>query len=46
MPKKKKGVKPNKTIVELLESIKVPIYDKTHDYIYILKRKQEVMRLV
>ena len=35
MPKKKKGVKPNKTIVELLESIKVPIYDKTHNlYLY------------
>ena len=35
MPKKKKGVKPNKTIVELLQSVKVPIYDKTHNlYLY------------
>ena len=35
MPKKKKGVKPNKTIVELLKNIKVPIYDKTHNlYLY------------
>ena len=46
MPKKKKGFKPNKTIVELLESIKVPIYIRHIIYIYILKRKQEVMRLV
>ncbi len=45
MPKKKKGVEPNKTIVELLESIKMPIHDKAHGLFYILKLKHEAMRL-
>ena len=39
MPKKKKGVEPNKTIVELLESIKTPIYDKNHDLFLFFKAK-------
>ena len=39
MPKKKKGVEPNKTIVELLESIKMPIYDKNHDLFLYFKAK-------
>ena len=44
MPKKKKGVEPNKTIVELFESVKMPLYDKTHNFFYILKPKQGVMK--
>ena len=39
MPKKKKGVEPNKTIVELLESIKMPLYDKTHNLFLYFKAK-------
>ena len=31
MPKKKKGIEPSKTIVELLESIKMPLFDKVHN---------------
>ena len=35
MSKFKKGTKPNQSIVKLLESLKMPIYDKEHNlYIY------------
>ena len=39
MPKKKKGVEPNKTIVELLESINMPIHDKAHGLFLYFKVK-------
>ena len=41
MSKKKKGVKPNQTIVELLKKIKVPIYDKTHNLNIYFKEKSK-----
>ena len=44
MPKKKKGIEPSKTIVELLESIKMPLFDKVHNLFYILDLKQEATK--
>ena len=41
MPKKKKDVKPNKTIVELLKRIKMPIYDKVHNLNIYFKEKSK-----
>ena len=37
MPKKKKGIEPSKTIVELLESIKMPLFDKVHNLFLYLR---------
>ena len=44
MSKFKKGTKPNQSIVKLLESLKMPIYDKEHNLYIFLERKQEVTR--
>ncbi len=41
MPKKKKDIKPNKTIVELLKRIKMPIYDKVHNLNIYFKEKSK-----
>ena len=41
MSKKKKGIKPNQTIVELLKKIEMPIFDKAHNLNIFFKEKSK-----